>query len=817
MKLSPSSPNRGAYAKGPALALLALFVGCTNAGEPFMDLTPPSILGIQVYTDSAGNAAIAWSTDETALWSVEYGLTMAYGSTVQGNTPATSHFAILTGLIDDADYHCRILCTDADGNESDSGDITFQQGVTGNDQTAPAITMVDVSVPGGGTAIVSWTTDELSTGRLEYGTTSAYGTTITVGPPRATEHTVGLMGLDLDTAYHFAITATDLLSNSGSTNDDTFYSGASPNAPDIQGNLVTWCPLTLSFHGPTASETDDAPNPFLDYRLTVDFAGPSGQMATAHGFFDGDGNGGGTGDVWRVHFAPDEGGVWSYTAHFVQGADVAIDLSPGSGTPTDFDGETGTVTIAPVDAGGEGFYKWGLLEYVGAHYLKFRDGPYFLKMGCDSPENLLAYKGFDNTIDQGGNSTQGLENGLHRYQPHIPDWGPGGLGDSTDPFFTSADTGYDSKGIVGALNYLSSMNVNSVYFLPMNLGGDGQEVCPFVGYSNTTYAKTHYDISKLYQWDQIFEHATSKGILLHFVLAETEAANRNWLDNGTLGIERKLFYREMVARFGHALAIKWNLSEECLYAVTDSRAFAGYIQSVDPYDHPIGFHTYSLPADGGNNDWSAVLGDTRFSTNSTQSNVSFAGGHVEVWRQNSANAGHKWVVEIDEITTGLTDVNATALRQRGLYDVLFSGGGIEWYFGYVSLPLGGDLRVEDFRTRQDMWQYGWYARRFMEENLPFWEMQPADALVNGESFHSDGTGAEVFIKPNDTYAVYFPVASSTGTLDLSAATGTFQRRWFDPTTGLFVGTPDALTGGGIVNVGPPPNSPGMDWVMLLER
>jgi hypothetical protein len=116
-----------------------------------------------------------------------------------------------------------------------------------------------------------------------------------------------------------------------------------------------------------------------------------------------------------------------------------------------------------------------------------------------------------------------------------------------------------------------------------------------------------------------------------------------------------------------------------------------------------------------------------------------------------------------------------------------------------------------------MWQYGWYARRFMEENLPFWEMQPADALVNGESFHSDGTGAEVFIKPNDTYAVYFPVASSTGTLDLSAATGTFQRRWFDPTTGLFVGTPDALTGGGIVNVGPPPNSPGMDWVMLLER
>lgn len=88
-------------------------------------------------------------------------------------------------------------------------------------------------------------------------------------------------------------------------------------------------------------------------------------------------------------------------------------------------------------------------------------------------------------------------------------------------------------------------------------------------------------------------------------------------------------------------------------------------------------------------------------------------------------------------------------------------------------------------------------------------MQPADALVNGESFHFDGTGAEAFIKPNDTLAVYFPVAPSTGTLDLSAATGTVQRRWFDPTTGLFVGTPDTLNGGGLVNVGPPPNSPGL--------
>ncbi len=802
---------------GLLLALAGFVSACSTRGESLVDVTPPTITGIQVFTDSIGHAAIAWNTDELALGRVDYGPTTAYGHSVSIGTPGVVHIVLISDLIDSQTYHCRIVSFDAEDNESASSDIAFQQGVTGNDQAAPVITLSNVVVHGNGAVTISWSTDELTTGLLAYGPTATYGTTVVVGPPRAREHSVDLTGLDLDSTYHFSITATDIFANSASTNDDSFYSGASPDSAEVSGNLVAWCPLTLSFRGPLAAEMDDAPNPFLDYRLTVDFTGPSGQMSTVHGFFDGDGNGGGTGDVWRVRFAPEAGGDWAYEAHFVQGTDVAVDLAPGAGTPTDFDGASGVVNIAPRNPAGEGFYKWGLLEYTGEHYLKFRDGPYFLKVGCDSPENLLAYKGFDNTFDQGGAGTQGLENGLHRYGPHTGDWGSSGLGDSNDPLFTSADTGYDSKGIIGAINYLASMNVNSIYFLPMNLGGDGQEVCPFVGFSNTAFDKTHYDISKLRQWNQVFEHATSKGLMLHFVLAETEFQNRTWLDNGTLGVERKLFYREMVARFGHALAIKWNLSEECVYSVADSESFAGYIQSVDPYDHPIGFHSYSLPQSGDNPDWSAVLGDSRFATNSIQANVSYTGDHVERWRQDSAAAGRKWVVEVDEITTGLTDVNAEALRARGLYDVLFSGGGIEWYFGYFSLPLGGDLRAEDFRTRESMWRYGWYARSFMEGNLPFWEMEPNDSLVSGEALHSDGTGAEVFLKADDTYAIYFPVASSTGTLDLSAATGTFQRRWYDPATGFFSGTADTIFGGGLVTLGSPPFSPGQDWVMLIER
>ena len=43
---------------------------------------------------------------------------------------------------------------------------------------------------------------------------------------------------------------------------------------------------------------------------------------------------------------------------------------------------------------------------------------------------------------------------------------------------------------------------------------------------------------------------------------EAEAANKRELDDGELGTERKLYYREMIARFGHHLALEWNLCEE---------------------------------------------------------------------------------------------------------------------------------------------------------------------------------------------------------------------------------------------------------------
>ena len=667
---------------------------------------------------------------------------------------------------------------------------------------------------GHGSVRIRWSTERRSRSRVDYGSTPALGS-VRENPTLTTRHQLTLSGLALDERYYFSVSGT--ASDSGPAQVESFYTGLRASGPvAVAGVGTAWHPVTLSFQGPAASESDSNPNPFLDYRLTVELTGPSGQRYDVPGYFDGDGNGSGSGTIWRIKFSPDEAGNWRYVARFRRGQQVALSLDPTAGAPTSFDGARGNLLIGPRNSNAEGFYRYGRLEYVGEHYLKFRDGPYFLKGGTNSPENFLGYAGVDNTFDQGGPGTTSLVNGLHHYSPHVSDFGPQGLGTVKDPLFWSEDNGYDSRGVIGALNYLASVHVNSIYFLPMNLGGTGQDSYPFLDPSGSSYGNLHYDISKLGQWQRIFDHATRKGILLHFVLAETEAENERWLDDGQLGPERKLFYREMIARFGHSLALKWNLCEDTDdYSVQDCIAFADYIQAVDPYDHPIAFHTRTLAAVGNNWQWNAVLGHPSFSMTSIQGLGSDANTHVLKWRSDSAAAGRKWVIDHDEQNEGLYPNNVDEIRKKTLYDVYFGGGNIEWYAGIVGLPVGGDLQTEDFRQREAMWKYTWYARNFMERHLPFWEMEPMNALVTGE----DGFfgGAVVFAKPDEVYAVYYPSTADTGTVDLSAASGSFRLRWYDPTTGTFAPGTRTVQGGTQVSVGAAPSRTGSDWVVLISR
>ena len=564
----------------------------------------------------------------------------------------------------------------------------------------------------------------------------------------------------------------------------------------VSGALQKWQPVMVDFEGPQANAADNDPNPFLDYRLTVAFTAPSGKVLQVPGFFAGDGAGGLSGNVWRAILSPEETGGWRYAASFRRGAQVAVALEENAGDPADFDGTTGTFDIAPAPQDAPDFYRWGRLEYVGGHYLKFRDGGYWLKGGTDSPEDFLGYEGFVNT--------EPGRFGGHKYAAHGQDWREG------DPDWD----GGKGKNIIGALNYLAAQEVNSIYFLTMNIGGDGKNVHPWLTPINLNGKpendNLHFDLTKLHQWGIVLEHAQRRGLMLHFVLSEAEERNKLELDDAQLGVERKLYYRELAARFAHYPALLWNLCEEYNLKINLGPAlikdFAQYLQDVDPYDNPITVH-HSSTLD---KTWTEFLGDRRFTVGSFQVNdVSL----VEIWREKSAAAGVPLVIGMDEyFPDKTTPDNTPRHRKEYLWPIYFSGGHVEFILDTL-------LRTDDFRVYEQLWTHMAVARKFME-SLPFWEMAPSDALLSGSSVFQGQNNAlpgQVFAKPGEIYAVYLPLAEQTGTLDLSGAAGAFSMQWFNPRTGEFAGEAREIVGGGAVELGAAPGEPGEDWVALIQR
>jgi hypothetical protein len=162
---------------------------------------------------------------------------------------------------------------------------------------------------------------------------------------------------------------------------------------------------------------------------------------------------------------------------------------------------------------------------------------------------------------------------------------------------------------------------------------------------------------------------------------------------------------------------------------------------------------------------------------------------------------------------------------------LYSTGGMkwhrkahlwQWYLGGgagIEYILDSLLDTHDFRQYEPLWRYTGYARNFMEQ-IPFGDMVPSHNLLTGESTYAKTDpliSGVVLAKSGEVYAIHLPNASSTGTLNLSGASGSFTKRWYNPRSGSFEGSTTTISGGGKVSVGSPPSSPGEDWVVLIEK
>lgn len=594
----------------------------------------------------------------------------------------------------------------------------------------------------------------------------------------------------------------------------------SSQAGVVEGELQVWHSVSVTFDGPEGAEADAAT--FLNNRLTVTFKNGDSEYVVP-GYFAADGSAGTThatsGNKWRALFTPDRAGEWSYSAAFATGEGIAI--SEGEGTSVELDGATGSFEVAPslVSPDGLDFRGKGRLEYVGKHHQQFAgSGEYFLKAGSGSPENFLAFDGFDGTYDFAKRPEFPAlgEDQIHHFGPHRGDWNKG------DPNWKDED-GDDGKGIIGMVNYMAEQGLNSLYLMPFTYEGDGCDVWPWVD----PEVRDSFDVSKLDQWNVVFEHMQQKGVHILMLITETENENLFELEDGgaPFADTRKLYYRELIARFAHLPALTWDLGEENGWddekgetiglgnSHEQRKLFASYIKNLDPYAHPLKIHEIEIVEI-----YPQLKGFEHFDGPSLQRHHHYNEviiEHLEMSRE----GGRPWLVSMDEplgwefgLRPDEADPTRDEPRKEVLWGTLMAGGsGVSWYYGWQNNAPTSDLSSEDMRVRESMWKQNKVALDFFNRYVPFAFMTAANDLVEGDDDY-------VFAESGRTYVVYL---KNGGTADLNLANveGSFDVRWYDPIRGgaLQLGSVGSVEASAKANLGTPPHSEEQDWAVLVRR
>ncbi|NJR42908.1 MAG: DUF5060 domain-containing protein [Akkermansiaceae bacterium] len=491
--------------------------------------------------------------------------------------------------------------------------------------------------------------------------------------------------------------------------------------------LKQWHPARVTFQGPRASdEPGSNVNPFLQYRCTAVFSHQDGStVLTIPCHFAGDGeaaytngNGFSSGNVWRAYFNPIKAGAWSYSIEICEGEKVSVEDDATCSQIYTYSGNVGNVAATAHDKNSPDFKKRGIMKKAPeSHFYHFGDDEtdIFLRNGVGSPENILNYHEFDNTPDPNERSGARPKRGTKQHQfPKYVSLGD----DSSNPFWgQNRDKG---AGIFGAINYLTSLGANSQYMLTTNLGGDGDDVFVYsspegagdrddennkqaaISFENRQW----FDVSKLDQWTNLFEHMESKGMSLHLLFQEAETDQI--LDNGDLGPDRKLYYRELVSRFAHFNALIWNHGVENGNTVGQRKDFFNFVSSLDPYDHPNVIHNWPSQLDSV---LQPLLGFQPMSGPSIQRTWNQVYEKVVEYYFESESEGNPWVLAVDE--TGPSSIgvptdtyvpsndnpDTAAILREVLWGTLLGGGdGMSAYFGYL-IP-DDDLDAEDFNTRE---------------------------------------------------------------------------------------------------------------------
>jgi hypothetical protein len=604
---------------------------------------------------------------------------------------------------------------------------------------------------------------------------------------------------------------------------------------ELSGASAVYDGVTLSVEGPQMDERE-GDNPFTDVRLDVTFAQGKSKW-TVPGYFLGckntADNGCTSGNIWQAHFLPMHKGNYEWSVRFRRGKDIVFEEYGGEKLVGDTAKGSFTVSAQQRDP----IKARGIVHYTGERYYRYSgDNSIFFKFGPDAPENMLAFDDFD--------ATTNYKSLRKSWQHHAEDFSP-----DAKPYLWAR--GKKGKNLLGMMRYVANQKMNAISALTWNTSGDDRNVFPhLLAVSATEYeamervdqwrkgvVQDRFDISKLAQWQRAFAYADSLGLHLNIKLQEQE--NDRLMDDGAHGRTRKIYLREMIARFGHYLAVTWNMGEENSQRPAELALSSFYIDALDAYNRPIVLHTFPNQKER----YRPYLGEaSAINGLSLQSNLIPARDEMARWRMESDLARRSWVLSWDEqgpakggigvdeeypvakLPSKRQEIVArNTARREVIWNALTSGAnGGEAYYGYQTGCT--DLDCQDHRTRANLWKDAAVALDFFRKHIG----SSGLSMRNFDELTQRDDNDYVFADPGRAYVIYKtqkPVA-----LQMPGMEGRFTVVWYDAINGgalqkgslaEFALNPgfDAITIDPVpmAQIGDPPKEGSGEWVALVKR
>ncbi len=206
---------------------------------PAPDSTAPTITeGPTAVNVFDTRAVIRWVTDKLADSRVAYGRAGSALNQITGDIGyRKEHVVVLTKLKPNTAYQFQVGSTDPSGNgPTQSAVVSFTTGAQA-DTTAPTLGAATATNLTATTATVAWTTNELSTSSVNYGTTDlaqkAEDAALT------TNHSVTLVNLTPGTRYLFTVSSADASGNKATSTQANSFDTTAPQAVTLSSIAIS--------------------------------------------------------------------------------------------------------------------------------------------------------------------------------------------------------------------------------------------------------------------------------------------------------------------------------------------------------------------------------------------------------------------------------------------------------------------------------------------------------------------------------------------------------------------------------------------------